>query len=146
MQQQRNSHERHKAQKRNTQIKLSELELGNHIDNLLAQAIITLAKTYQAGSIVLPTMKNVREAIQSEIEARAVKRCPNYKEGQQQYAKQYRQSIHRWSYNRLIECIQSQAAKANISIEQGPQPIRDSPQEKARDLAIAAYYFRQNKS
>jgi hypothetical protein len=46
----------------------------------------------------------------------------------------------------LIECIQSQAAKANISIEQGPQPIRDSPQEKAPDLAIAAYHFRQNKS
>ncbi|MEH2097387.1 type V CRISPR-associated protein Cas12k [Nostoc sp.] len=145
-QQQRNSHERHKAQKSNTQIKLSELELGKHIDNLLAQAIITLAKSYQAGSIVLPTIKNVRESIQSEIEARAVKRCPNYKEGQQQYAKQYRQSIHRWSYNRLIGCIKSQAAKANISIEQGPQPIRDSPQEKARDLAIAAYHFRQNKS
>ncbi|MEH2407909.1 type V CRISPR-associated protein Cas12k [Nostoc sp.] len=145
-QQQRNSHERHKAQKSNTPNKLSESELGNHIDNLLAQAIIALAKNYQAGSIVLPTMKNVRESIQSEIETRAVKRCPNYKEGQQQYAKQYRQSIHRWSYNRLMECIQSQAAKTKISIEQGPQPIRGSPQEKARDLAIAAYYFRQNKS
>ncbi|MDZ8186878.1 MAG: type V CRISPR-associated protein Cas12k [Nostoc sp. ChiSLP02] len=145
-QQQRNSHERHKAQKNNTLNKLSESELGKHIDNLLAQAIIALAKNYQATSIVLPTMKNVRESIQSEIEARAVKRCPNYKEGQQQYAKQYRQSIHLWSYNRLMECIQTQARKANISIEEGPQPIVDSPQEKARDLAIAAYYFRQNKS
>ncbi|ABA21816.1 conserved hypothetical protein [Trichormus variabilis ATCC 29413] len=145
-QQQRNSHERHKAQKSNMPNKLSESDLGKYIDNLLAQAIIALAKNYQAGSIVLPTMKNVRESIQSEIEARAVKRCPNYKEGQQQYAKQYRQSIHRWSYNRLMQFIQSQAVKANISIEQGPQPIRGSSQEKARDLAIAAYYLRQNKS
>ncbi|MGF1987942.1 MAG: type V CRISPR-associated protein Cas12k [Nostoc sp. ZfuVER08] len=145
-QQQRHAHERHKIQKRSAPNYSSESELGNYLDNLLAQAIISIAKTYQASSIVLPTMKNVREGLQSEIEARAKKKCPNFQEGQQQYAKQYRQSIHRWSYSRLIDCIQNQAAKAQIAIEQAQQPNLVSSQEKARDLAIAAYYLRQNKS
>ncbi|WP_414581426.1 type V CRISPR-associated protein Cas12k [Scytonema sp. PCC 10023] len=145
-QQQRNAHERHKAQKRSTPNQLSESELGKHLDNLLAKSIITLAQTYQAGSIVVPNIKNVREVIHSEIEAKAENKCPNFKEGQQKYAKQYRQNIHRWSYSRLIDCIHTQAAKAKIPLEQGPQPIRGSPQEKARSLAIAAYHSRQNKS
>jgi transposase len=53
----------------------------------------------------------MREIVQSEIQALAEQKCPEYLEGQRNYAKQYRISIHQWSYGRLIECIKSQAAK-----------------------------------
>ncbi|MFM7366921.1 MAG: type V CRISPR-associated protein Cas12k, partial [Sphaerospermopsis kisseleviana] len=142
-QQQRLSHERHKAQKRNAPNSFGESELGQYIDRLLADAIIAIAKTYQAGSIVLPKLRDMREQISSEIQSRAENRCPGYKEGQQKYAKEYRISVHRWSYGRLTESIKSQAVQAGISIEIGTQTIRGSPQEKARDLAILAYQERQ---
>jgi single-stranded DNA-specific DHH superfamily exonuclease len=84
----------------------------------------------------------MREIVQSEIQARAEQKVPSYKEGQQRYAKQYRVSVHRWSYGRLSQCIHESAAKVGIAIEIGQQPIRGSPEEKARDLAIAAYHTR----
>ncbi|MGI8504840.1 MAG: hypothetical protein ACR2LR_27485 [Hassallia sp.] len=87
----------------------------------------------------------MREIIQSEVQAKAEKKIPGYKEGQQNYAKDYRISVHRWSYGRLIESIQIQAGKSGISIESGSQPIRDSQQEQARDLALFAYQERQVK-
>ncbi|MDM9383361.1 type V CRISPR-associated protein Cas12k [Chlorogloeopsis sp. ULAP01] len=142
-QQQRLFHERHKAQKRNAPNSFGESELGQYVDRLLADAIIAIAKTYQAGSIVIPKLCDVREQISSEIQSRAEKRCPGYKEAQQKYAKEYRMSVHRWSYGRLIEIIKSQGAKVGISTEIGTQPIRGSPQEKARDLATFAYQERQ---
>jgi IS605 OrfB family transposase len=85
----------------------------------------------------------MREQISSEIQSRAENKCPGYKEGQQKYAKEYRVNVHRWSYGRLIQSIKSQAAQAGIAIETGTQPIRASPQEKARDLALFAYQERQ---
>ncbi|MEH2123321.1 type V CRISPR-associated protein Cas12k [Nostoc sp.] len=142
-QQQRLSHERHKAQKQNAPNSFGESELGQYIDRLLADAIIAITKTYQADSIVIPKLRDMREQISSEIQSRAEKKCPGYKEAQQKYAKEYRISVHRWSYGRLIESIQSQAAQAGISTEMGTQPIRGSPQEKARDLALFAYQERQ---
>ncbi|MEH2064372.1 MAG: type V CRISPR-associated protein Cas12k [Nostoc sp.] len=142
-QQQRLSHERHKAQKQNAPNSFGESELGQYVDRLLADAIIAIAKTYQADSIVLPKLRDMREQISSEIQSKAEKKCPGYKEAQQKYAKEYRISVHRWSYGRLIESIQSQAAQAGISTEMGTQPIRGSPQEKARDLALFAYQERQ---
>jgi transposase len=141
-QQQSSSHERHKAQKRGAPNEFGESELGQYVDRLLALAIVAIAKTYQAGSIVLPKLGDIREIISSEVQARAEQKVPNYKEGQRKYAKQYRVSIHRWSYGRLIESIQSLAAKTGIAIESGQQPIRGSPQEKARDLALSAYNSR----
>jgi len=39
----------------------------------------------------------------------------------------------------LIECIKTQAAKIEIAIEEGQQPVRGSPQEKAREMVIASY-------
>lgn len=142
-QQQHKSHQRHKAQKRAAPNWFGESELGQYVDRLLAQAIVAIAQTYQAGSIVLPKVGDMREIVQSEIQARAEAKCPDYVEGQQKYAKQYRSSVHRWSYGRLIESILSQAAKTGIAIEQGQQPIRGSPQEQARELAIAAYKSRK---
>ncbi len=146
-QQQSNAHKRHKAQKYNKPNQLSESELGKHLDNLLAKGIVSLAQTYQAGSIVVPDIKNVREGVEIKIKAKAQKICPNFKGGQEKYAKlYYRQNRHHWSYRRLINCIRSQAAQAQISIEEASQAIQGTNQEKARDLAIAAYYHRQNKS
>ena len=142
-QQQRLSHERHKAQKQNAPNSFGESELGQYVDRLLADEIIAIAKKYQAGSIVLPKLRDMREQISSEIQSRAENQCPGYKEGQQKYAKEYRINVHRWSYGRLIESIKSQAAQAGIAIETGTQPIRASPQEKARDLALFAYQERQ---
>ncbi|OCQ91136.1 hypothetical protein BCD64_12710 [Nostoc sp. MBR 210] len=142
-QQQRLSHERHKAQKKNAPNSFGESELGQYVDRLLADGIVAIAKTYQASSIVIPKLRDMREQISSEIQSRAEKKCPGYKEAQQKYAKEYRMSVHRWSYGRLIESIKSQAAKDGISTEIGTQPIRGSPQEKARDLAVFAYQQRQ---
>ncbi|MEH2412137.1 type V CRISPR-associated protein Cas12k [Nostoc sp.] len=144
-QQQRLSHERHKAQKQNAPNSFGESELGQYVDRLLADAIVAITKTYSADSIVLPKLGDMREIIQSEVQAKAEKKIPGYKEGQQNYAKDYRISIHRWSYGRLIESIQIQAGKSGISIESGSQPIRDSQQEQARDLALFAYQERQVK-
>ena len=90
----------------------------------------------------MPKLGDMREIIQSEVQARAEKKIPGFKEGQQKYAKEYKRSIHNWSYGRLIENIQSQAAKPGILIETGQQPIRGSPQEQARDLALFAYQSR----
>jgi len=90
-----------------------------------------------------PKLSDMREQISSEIQSRAEKRRPGYKEGQQKYAKEYRVSVHRWSYGRLIESIQSQVAQVGIFTEIGTQPIRGSSQEKARDLAIFTYRERQ---
>ncbi len=142
-QQQRLSHERHKAQKRNAPNSFGESELGQYVDRLLADAIIAIAKTYQAGSIVIPELRYIREQISSEIQSRAEKKCPGCKEAQKKYAKEYRKSIHRWSYGRLIENIKSQAVKAGIAIEIGTHSIRGSSQEKARDVAVFAYQERQ---
>jgi len=141
---QRQSHQRHKAQKTAASNQFGESELGEYVDRLLAKEIVTLAQTYQAGSIVLPKLEDMRELVQSEIQTRAEQKIPGYVEGQQKYAKQYRVNVHQWSYGRLIENIQVKAAKIGISIEQGQQPVGGSPQEKAKGIAIAAYHSRLN--
>ena len=80
-----------------------ESELGQYIDRLIAQKIVANAKTYHAGSIVLPKLGYMGEIIQSEVQAKAEKKIPGYLEGQQRYAKEYRKQVHNWSYGRLIE-------------------------------------------
>ncbi|MBD2003855.1 MULTISPECIES: type V CRISPR-associated protein Cas12k [Cyanophyceae] len=141
-QQQRNAHERHKAQKRGSPNSFSESELGQYVDRLLAGSIVAIAKTYSAGSIVLPKLGDIREIVESEIQARAEQQIPGCKERQKEYAKKHRVRVHRWSYGRLIANIQAQVAKAGIAVEFGQQPFQGSPQEKARDLAISAYQCR----
>ena len=76
------------------------------------------------------------------IKARAEQKCPGYLEGQQKYAKQYRASVHRWSYARLIESIRSQASKLGLAIEEAKQPLVGRLEEKAKDVAISAYQSR----
>ncbi|WP_442949320.1 hypothetical protein [Nostoc sp.] len=45
--------------------------------------------------------------------------------------------------NGVMANIHSSAVKAGIVIEESKQPIRGSPQEKAKELAIAAYHSRE---
>jgi hypothetical protein len=139
------SHQRHKRQKRFVSCAVGESELGLYVDRVLAKAIIKIAQTYQAGSIVLPKLDNIREMIQSEIQAKAEQKCPGCLEAQQKYAQQYRASVHRWSYGRLIKNIHIQAAKQGLFVEQAQQPVRGSPAEKAQALAMAAYQERCQK-
>ncbi|BAY29339.1 hypothetical protein NIES2107_11800 [Nostoc carneum NIES-2107] len=136
------SHERHKAQKSFSPNQFGASELGQYIDRLLAKEIIAIAQTYKVGSIVLPKLGDMREIVQSEIQAIAEAKCPGSLEIQQKYAKQYRVNVHSWSYGRLIQSIQSKAAQAGIMIEAGKQPIRGSPQDKAKELALSAYHDR----
>ncbi len=141
-QQQRNSHKRHKAQKLATDDCFGESELGQYIDRLLAKEIVSLAKSYQAGSIAVPKLSEMREILQAEIQARAEEKIPGYVDGQKKYARRYSVNVHRWSYGRLIENIKSQASKLNISIEEGQQLARGQPQEQALALALSAYNSR----
>lgn len=141
-QKQRQSHQRHKAQKNAAPNQFGESELGEYVDRLLAKAIVALAKTYQAGSIVVPELGDMRELVQAEVKAKAEAKIPGCIEAQEKYAKQYRVNTHQWSYGRLIDNIQAQASKIGIVIEQGQQPIRGSPQEKAKEMALLAYHSR----
>ncbi len=137
-----NAHVRQTIQQQGKQHFPSESELGQYVDRLLASAIVKLAQDYDAGSIVLPQLGNIREVIQSEIQAKAESKCPGLLEGQKKYARQYRSNIHRWSYGRLMENVRSQASKAEIFIEQGRQPIKSDSKEAAKELAIAVYKSR----
>jgi transposase len=141
--QQRTSHLRHKAQKREAFNQFGESELGQYVDRLLAKAIVNTAKTYKASSIAVPRLSDMREIVQAEVQAKAEQKCPGYLQGQQKYAKQYRVSVHRWSYARLIESIRTQASKLGILLEEGQQPFQGSTQDKAQNVAIAAYQSRK---
>ena len=139
------SHLRHKAQKRSADNRKGESNLGEYVDRLIAKAIIELAQQYQVSAIAVPKIEDMREIVQSEIKAKAEAKIPGYKEGQKKYAKQYRINIHNWSYGRLIENITNQASKLGIVIAEVKQPVRGSPTEKAKDIAIALYN-KKNKS
>lgn len=58
---------------------------------------MAIAKRYNAGSLALPKLGDVRAIVEAEIKAKAEQKSPGYLEGQQKYAKQYRASVHRWS-------------------------------------------------
>jgi transposase len=141
-QKQAQSHQRHKAQKRFANNRFGDSELGQHIDRLLAKAIVNFAQAQGAGSIVVPKLEDMREIIQSEIQARAEEKVPGYVEGQKQYVKRYSSKVHQWSYGRLIDSLKSKAVQQHIIIEEGKQPVRGSPEEKARELALSTYYLR----
>ena len=133
------SHKRNVAQRHHQLNQFGESELGQYIDRLLSKAIIKLAREYQAGSIVLPKMDNIREITQTEVQVKAEAKIPGCIEKQKEYTKQYRMNIHNWSYGRLLENIKAQAAKALISTEEVKQSIRGSPAEQAQKIALTAY-------
>lgn len=137
------SHQRKIAQTLAAPNQFGDSELGEYIDRLLAKEIIALAQKFNAGSIVVPNLDNMREQVNSEIQAKAEEKCPESIEAQKKYASSYRRSVNQWSYRRLIDCITNQAAKAGIVIEEKKQPIRGSPQDKAKELALSAYHARK---
>ena len=137
------SHQRKIAQTQAASNQYGDSELGQYIDRLLAKKIVAIAQKYSAASIVIPKLGDMREQINSEIQAKALEKCPDCIEAQKKYAKQYRRSVNQWSYGRLIENIKSQAIKTGIVIEESRQPIRGSPQDKAKELAITAYKTRK---
>jgi hypothetical protein len=138
-QKQRLAHLRKSAQRKHQIIHATESELGQYIDRLVAKSIIELAIVYQAGSIVLPVLSNIREIVESEIKARAEAKIPGCIEAQKKYAKEYRMSIHRWSHARLKDSIQAQASQRNIPVEIVEQPILIKPVEIAGEMAKIAY-------
>lgn len=117
--------------------------MGEYVDRLLAKAIVQTAKSYKASSIAVPNLNHIRDITNSEIQARAEQKCPGHLASQKRYAKQYRTSIHRWSYGRLIDNLRSQASQLGIPVETVKQPSQGNPQEKAQEIAIAAYHSRQ---
>jgi hypothetical protein len=132
-------HLSYKAQKQGLSRQLSNSELGKHLDRLFAKAIVELALTYQAGSIALPKLDKINLSIQSEIDAMAQQKIPDYVDGQKKYAKQVRINLHNWSYSRLNDSISSKAGQSGIAIEYGIQPARASPNEQAKEVACSAY-------
>ena len=57
---------------------------------MIAKAIVDIAKSYRVGSIFLPELKNIREILHSEVQAKAEIKITGYKEAQKKYIKKYR--------------------------------------------------------
>ena len=141
--QQKQSHERHKAQKQGKGNRFGTSNLGRHIDRLLAKAIVAIAQQYSAGSIAVPKLDNIRDILQAEIDAKAEQKIPGYLEGQKRYSRDYKRSIHKWSCGRLLDQLVSKAAQAGLAVEESQQPMTGSAQDKAKAVAIAAYESRK---
>jgi hypothetical protein len=143
-QQQENLQRRSKEQKQDLYAEdNSESQLGQYLDRLLAARIAQLAIKWQASSIVIPELGDIRESIECEIQAWAQRKFPNKEELQKQYAKEFRTSFHRWSYGRLARSIRNRAARDGIAIELGRQPRRGTLQEKVVAVVQSAYDMRQ---
>lgn len=137
------SHDRHKAQRQGKNNQFGTSNLGEHVDRLLAKAVVVTVHQYGAGSIAIPKLDNIREILQAEIQAKAEQKAPGSIEGQKRYAKQYKSSIHKWSYGRLLEQIASKAAQSGMAIEAVKQPWQQNAKEMAKAVAITAYESRQ---
>lgn len=137
------SHQRKIAQTLAAPNRFGDSELGEHIDRLLAKEIITVAKKFNAGSIVLPNLDNIREQVNSFLQATSEEKCPESIKAQKKYTSTRKRRINQWSYGRLIDCITLQAASSGIVIEENKQPTSGSPQDKAKELALNAYHARK---
>lgn len=115
----------------------AESNLAQYINRLLARNIVDLCQRWSAGLIILPEFGDVRESIESEIQAKAKRKYPDDDvERQKQYAKEFRMTFHRWNYKHLSECIRIRAAKAGITCVAGQQPRLGTLREKA--IAVTA--------
>jgi hypothetical protein len=86
-QQQENDAKRQQAQAKEADHSCGESQLGQYVDRLLAKAIIETAIQDQVSSIVLPDLTNIREILESEIQAKAEAKIPGCKQAQKLYAK-----------------------------------------------------------
>ncbi|HEY9895980.1 MAG TPA: IS200/IS605 family accessory protein TnpB-related protein, partial [Candidatus Sericytochromatia bacterium] len=119
----------------------AESILGLYVERALASKLVRLALKWQAGSIAVPDLKHVREMLEGDIQARARRKHPQQKELQDQYAKQFRLRLHRWSYSRLVQCIRDRATREGIQVVTGQQLIQGDPVQRAKQVAISAHTF-----
>ncbi|MEL6986886.1 MAG: type V CRISPR-associated protein Cas12k [Bacteroidota bacterium] len=142
-QQNENDAKRQEAQTKFADNRFRESELGKYVDRLLAKAIVEMAIQYRVSSIVIPDLKNVREILNSEIQVKAEAKASGSKKAQKRYARNYRKSIHNWSYARLCKAISSKAKQKNIAIECSRQSSQGTSEIQAQGLALTAYRDRQ---
>ncbi|MBL1179273.1 type V CRISPR-associated protein Cas12k [Pantanalinema sp. GBBB05] len=117
----------------------SESSLGLYVERLLASRLVRLAIKWQANTIAVPDLKHIREILESDIQARAERKYPAQKKLQDNYARQTRTALHRWSYNRLVQCIRDRASREGILVITGQQPSQGKPHQKAKQVAISAH-------
>ncbi|MCS6783484.1 MAG: type V CRISPR-associated protein Cas12k, partial [Gloeomargarita sp. SKYG98] len=141
--QQRHAHARHVAQRRGAKVADRETNLAVHVERLIAKALVQFAQQHLAGSLCLPRLADLREMVQADVQARAEKRFPDSKELQRRYAKQYRVSAHRWSYQRLLTAIRQRASLMGVPVEEGLPDVRAAPWQRALSVALSAYYQRK---
>ncbi|MBD2122221.1 type V CRISPR-associated protein Cas12k [Trichocoleus sp. FACHB-262] len=131
--------QKHEQQQDRYRESQTESNLGFYVERLIASRLVHLARQYQAGSIAVPDLKHIRETLESDIQSRARQKFPHQIEVQQQYAKQFRRSLHRWSYSRLVQCIRDRAEREGILVITGQQPSQLPPAQKAKEVAISAH-------
>ncbi|MGV0028194.1 type V CRISPR-associated protein Cas12k [Phormidesmis priestleyi] len=86
----------------------AESNLAQYINHLLGRNIVDLCQRWSAGSIILPEFGDLRESIESEIQAKAKRKYPDDNvERQKQYAKEFRMEFHRWNYQHLTQSFNS---------------------------------------
>ncbi len=139
-----NNHKRKVIQQQGGNTQPTDSQLATHVERLVAKGIISFAQQHLARSVALPKIKDIREVIQAQIQARAEQRIPDSKKLQQQYAKQYRMSAHRWSYGRVLDAIRSRAGKEGLIVEEGIHSHCDTAAEQAKDVALSAYALRSS--
>jgi hypothetical protein len=144
LKQQQNSNHRRKQNQQRQFHQPTESTQGEHLDRLLAKAVIQVAQEFKAASIVLPPVNNSIEKIQSELEAYAEEEIPEDIETQQKLNRKKSVVIHKWSYNRLSGYIRSNAAKLDIAVEMGALPSPGTPPMQAAEIAISAYNSRKH--
>jgi len=136
---QQNSLKRAKQQKQDRyQESDSDSNLGLYVDRLIAAWIVELALVRKAATIAIPQLKGIRESVESDIRAQAERLFPNEKERQKEYAQDYRASFHRWSYDRLRECIKECAKTEGIAVVERKQSSLSDLQQKAIAIALSA--------
>jgi hypothetical protein len=144
LEQGRNANERHQQQKRGKVSTLAESNQGQHLDRLIAKAIVEVVQEFKASSLALPDLTGLRESLQSELEAKAEWKHPGDRAKQDEYKKQYKINLHRWSYGRLTQCIEERAGKVGVPIEQRQQFTKGDFKDKARQIACSAYRARED--
>jgi hypothetical protein len=144
LKQQQNSHHRRKKHKQGQFHQPTESTQGDHLDRLLAKAIIQVAQAFNASSIALPPVDRKIEKIQSEVEAYAEEEIPEDIETQKKLTRKTSLVIHKWSYYRLSEYIKGSAAKLDLNVETGSLQSFGTPAEQAREIALSAYNSRKH--
>ncbi|XGW00036.1 MAG: type V CRISPR-associated protein Cas12k [Leptolyngbya sp. BL-A-14] len=117
-------------------ISTSESNLGQYLERLIAARVVGVALKWRASHITLPQLENIRETIESGVQVKAESLFPGDRKRQKAYAKQFRISFHRWSYNRLAECIRNRSLSEGISVTSKQQSASGNLATKAFSLTL----------